>query len=166
MSIENLVDRTSLPIPSPRNRARRIYSHQENFEHVPTTEGRPLWEAAAASAASHYGFERHTELQTQGADAFETALRNVGHLAKGPIDGHPSQAVICQELEAGRPVGARIQWSSGLPHFVIVHAYDQTPAGIQYTIDDPLYGVIRITGWSLTHSYLNDGVWSHYYLTE
>lgn len=69
------------------------------------------------------------------------------------------------EIIAGRVVGARIGWSGGGGHFMVIHGCS-TVAGTQYfDIDDPIYGKSQPTVSTFSDSYQGSGSWTHSYYT-
>jgi hypothetical protein len=103
---------------------------------------------------------------SQPADCNSLPLPRFFDSVPESIAGKASPVAVVRELDAGRPVGAKITWSSGLAHFVVLQDYRKTDRGLEYTVKDPLYGLLRISDWSLTHAYLCDGTWTHYYLAR
>lgn len=98
----------------------------------------------------------------------EVALGHVGH--RGAVfENPPSDAALFAELDAGRPVGVRIEWNGfGTGHFVMVTGYDNDdPANVMVDIDDPADGEhVRIARNQFPSSYRTvGGVWTHTYLT-
>jgi len=99
-------------------------------------------------------------------DPLQLALQALGHLQSTP-SGHPADFLTVQsELSEGRPVATRISWSNGLPHYVAIFGFRIRGGRREYMIADPLHGVLSVSDWSLTHSYLCDGVWTEFFLTR
>jgi len=71
------------------------------------------------------------------------------------------------EIDAGRPVGARIGWSGGGGHFVAIYGYTQVLGVLDYfDIDDPIYGKSHISVSDFTNNYQGSGSWTHTYFTK
>ncbi|HET7544088.1 MAG TPA: papain-like cysteine protease family protein [Polyangiaceae bacterium] len=92
----------------------------------------------------------------------DTALGRVGALASWQ-NGTISLNAIRSELLSGRVVGARIAWSGGGAHFVIIAGCDDD--GI-LAIEDPAYGSSSIDIATFTSGYQGSGSWSHTYFTQ
>jgi hypothetical protein len=90
----------------------------------------------------------------------QDALAFIGHLNKtvsGPLDFK----TISAELDAGRPVGVRIQWSNGSGHFILIDgARDFTSGAQEVHVEDPYYGPSYILYGDLVNGYQDDGFWS------
>ncbi|GBL44754.1 hypothetical protein SFMTTN_0555 [Sulfuriferula multivorans] len=75
-------------------------------------------------------------------------------------------AQVRAEIDAGRPVGARIGWSGGGGHFVMIYGYSLV-IGLEYfDIDDPIYGKSHLTVADFSSNYQGSGSWTHTYFTK
>jgi len=82
------------------------------------------------------------------------------------ITGPATFTQIRTEIDAGRPVGARIGWSGGGGHFMVIYGYTLL-LGVEYLdIDDPIYGKSHITLDEFSHNYQGSGSWTHTYFTK
>jgi hypothetical protein len=82
------------------------------------------------------------------------------------ISGPATFAQVRAEIDAGRPVGARVGWSGGGGHFMVIYGYSIV-LGVEYLdIDDPIYGKSHITLDEFSHNYQGSGTWTHTYLTK
>src|SRR6476659_703542 len=82
------------------------------------------------------------------------------------ITGTVAFATVQAEIDAGRPVGARIGWSGGGGHFVCIYGYS-TFLGLQYfDIDDPIYGKSHLSVPDFSNNYQGSGSWTHTYFTK
>jgi hypothetical protein len=82
------------------------------------------------------------------------------------IIGPATFAQVRAEIDAGRPVGARIGWSGGGGHFMVIYGYSKF-AGIDYfDIDDPIYGKSHLAVADFTSNYQGSGSWTHTYFTK
>ena len=80
--------------------------------------------------------------------------------------GQATFAQIQAEVDAGRPIGARIGWSGGGGHFMVIYGYS-TWFGEEYVdIDDPIYGKSHLTLVDFSTNYQGSGTWTHYYITK
>jgi len=71
------------------------------------------------------------------------------------------------EIDAGRPVGARIGWSGGGGHFVAIYGYTRILGIADYfDIDDPIYGKSHLTVSDFSSNYQGSGSWTHTYYTK
>lgn len=72
----------------------------------------------------------------------EDSLSLVQHFSSrhpNPASGVPQPQVIKQEIDNGRPVGAKIEWpqSGKQGHFVLITGYDDSVADFSVFINDP-----------------------------
>ena len=75
----------------------------------------------------------------------------------GPVDF----AAVKTEIDAGRPVGARIGWSGGGGHFCVIYGYTAGLFGDNYfDIDDPIYGKSHLTVSDFSNNYQGTGTWT------
>jgi hypothetical protein len=82
------------------------------------------------------------------------------------VTGTVSFEQIRSEIRAGRVVGARIGWSGGGGHFMVIYGC-ATIAGVEYfDIDDPIYGKSQPTVETFTNSYQGNGSWTNTYFTK
>ena len=82
------------------------------------------------------------------------------------IMGQATFQQVRDEIDAGRPVGARIGWSGGGGHFMVIYGYSVV-AGVDYfDIDDPIYGKSHLTASDFASSYQGSGSWTHTYFTK
>ncbi|MDD5199094.1 MAG: papain-like cysteine protease family protein [Terrimicrobiaceae bacterium] len=77
------------------------------------------------------------------------------------VTGPVSFATVRAEIDAGRPVGARIGWSGGGGHFVVIHGYTHVIGGEDwFDIDDPIYGKSHLKVSDFTNNYQSTGTWT------
>lgn len=93
-----------------------------------------------------------------------TRTHNLDHMVSSTV----SFATVKSEIDAGRPVGARIGWSGGGGHFVCIYGYIEILGGIAeyFNIDDPIYGKSTITVADFKTKYQTTGSWTHTYITK
>ena len=92
------------------------------------------------------------------------ALTRTGNLASW-TGGTATMAQVQSEILDGRPVGARIGWSGGGGHFVMIAGYRCDSVGY-FDIRDPIYGSSDVAVATFTTSYRGSGSWTHTYYTE
>lgn len=95
----------------------------------------------------------------------DLALTRTGNLAAVSA-GTTSFAGTRGEIDAGRPLGARIGWSGGGGHFVVLAGYKPDPGSERVAIEDPWYGASDIALSTFTSSYQGTGSWTHSYTTQ
>ena len=95
----------------------------------------------------------------------DRALTRVGHLNTWAASS-TTMAKIQGEINAGRPLGARVGWASKDGHFVVVSGYSIAGVFNLVTIDDPIYGRSTISLASFQNSYQGSGSWTHTYWTR
>jgi len=82
------------------------------------------------------------------------------------ITGQVSFQQVRDEIDAGRPVGARIGWNGGGGHFMVIYGYSLV-LGVEYfDIDDPIYGKSHLTVSDFSSNYRGSGTWTHTYFTK
>lgn len=97
----------------------------------------------------------------------DRALARVGHFSRYVGTFIPF-AEIQSEINASRPLGCRVAWSSGLAHFVALGGWLVASDGLEF-VDafDPFYGQSTLTHTSLISNYRNPGdAWTHTYFTD
>ena len=80
----------------------------------------------------------------------------------GPV----SFQTVRDEINAGRPVGARVGWSGGGGHFMVIYGYSSVGGTDYFDIDDPIYGKSHLTVAAFSNSYQGSGTWTHTYFTK
>ena len=60
------------------------------------------------------------------------------------IIGQAGFEQVRDEIDARRPVGARIGWSGGGGHFMVIYGYSFVGGTQYFDIDDPIYGARAI----------------------
>jgi hypothetical protein len=92
----------------------------------------------------------------------DQALQKTGNLAQFFSQYLPwSQLMV--EIDAGRPVGVRMQWSNGGGHFIAVSGYNAVTGIID--VRDPWFGDSSVNYSTFISSYLGRGRWTDSYLT-
>jgi hypothetical protein len=82
------------------------------------------------------------------------------------ITGQVSFQQVRDEIDAGRPVGARIGWNGGGGHFMVIYGYSIF-LGVEYfDIDDPIYGKSHLKVSDFAGNYQGSGTWTHTYFTK
>ncbi len=82
------------------------------------------------------------------------------------ITGPVSFQQVRDEIDAGRPVGARIGWSGGGGHFMVIYGYSLVVGTEYFDIDDPIYGKSHLTVADFSSNYQGSGTWTHTYFTK
>ena len=95
-------------------------------------------------------------------------LRRVGRLRDRPIPRPLTLNEVKQEIDAGRPICARIQWRDGGGHFVIISGYETTPRGVVLLmIEDPAFDKSRVKfDMFLTNYHVGHGKWTGTFLLQ
>ncbi len=96
----------------------------------------------------------------------DKALTRVGHFGAFS-SGAMSFADLRNQIDAGRPLGVRIDW--GPPdhagHFMVIDGY-LNDATRHVAIDDPFFGASDMSYTAFSGSYQSSGTWSHSYTTQ
>ncbi|QYF93256.1 C39 family peptidase [Massilia sp. PAMC28688] len=82
------------------------------------------------------------------------------------ITGAVSFEQVRAEIDKGRPVGARIGWSGGGGHFMVIYGYSTIGGGEYFDIDDPIYGKSHLPVSEFTSGYQGTGSWTHTYFLK
>ncbi len=82
------------------------------------------------------------------------------------IQGPAAFSAVRAEINAGRPVGARIGWSGGGGHFMVIYGYSMIAGDEFFDIDDPIYGKSHIPVSEFSSSYQGTGSWTHTYFMK
>ncbi len=80
--------------------------------------------------------------------------------------GRATFAQIRAEIDAGRPMGARIGWNGGGGHFVAIYGYSIWLGQEFVDIDDPISGKSHLSLDDFATNYKGSGTWTHYYITK
>jgi hypothetical protein len=73
---------------------------------------------------------------------------------------------VKSEIDAGRPVGARIGWNGGGGHFIVIYGYSRVLAQEYFDINDPIYGKSHLAVSDFASNYQGSGTWTHTYFTK
>jgi hypothetical protein len=82
------------------------------------------------------------------------------------ITGPVSYDSVRAELQAGRVVGARVGWSGGGGHFMVIYGCSRSAGVDFFDIDDPIYGKSQVSVTTFQSSYQGSGSWTHTYFTK
>ncbi|HEX8207940.1 MAG TPA: papain-like cysteine protease family protein [Solirubrobacteraceae bacterium] len=91
-----------------------------------------------------------------------TQTGNFGHMQQGPLDWN----ALSVEIDAGRPVAARIGWAGGGGHFVVISGVSDLDGGPAVDIQDPWFGPSTLPLQEFTTRYRATGTWTHSYFTS
>ena len=159
-------------------------SKQLAFNMEAQTETNWCWAATATSVSHFYWlFSTWTQCRVVNAELgrsdccgatapnacnvpwwLDKALTRTQNLVN--VTGQATFQQVRDEIDAGRPVGARIGWSGGGGHFMVIYGYSLV-AGTQYfDIDDPIYGKSHLTVTDFSTNYQGTGTWTDTYYTK
>jgi len=94
----------------------------------------------------------------------DRALTRTGNFVS--IGGPISFADIVAEPQAGRVVGARVGWSGGGGHFMVIYGAVTFGHDQFLRIDDPIYGKSQLSLAAFSSNYQGSGTWTHAYRTK
>lgn len=188
MNLEDVVHATSSPYKSMLREGnilgRPFISRQLDFNMQRQTQSNWCWAATATSVSHYYWFFSHwtqckvcnAELSRNDACSspvpqacnvpwyLDRALSRTDNYVS--ITGTVTFAQIRSEIDAGRLLGARVEWNGGGGHFMVIYGY-ATVLGIRYLdIDDPIYGKSHIMLSEFSSNYQGSGTWTHTYFTK
>jgi hypothetical protein len=107
--------------------------------------------------------------QNNDPEALQTALDVIGRGYTPKTLGIDFKTLQA-EIDAGRPVCVRIEWTGGGAHFVVLCGYQEWTSGVNTleTVDvaDPFYPDSTRSFNDFPESYHGGGIWSHTYLTK
>lgn len=73
---------------------------------------------------------------------------------------------IQQEISQKDPLCARIGWSDGGGHFVVIYGYDDSTPNQYVLVADPWWGISQIPYTVFVSAYQGNGAWTHSYYTQ
>lgn len=82
------------------------------------------------------------------------------------VSGPASFEQVRAQIDAGRPVGARVGWSGGGGHFTVIYGYSFIAGTEYFDIDDPIYGKSHLSVSDFSSNYQGSGTWTHTYFTR
>lgn len=99
--------------------------------------------------------------------ALERALRRFDLMLGDPIEEPLTMAQITRQIDAGRPIATRIEFSLGAGHFVVICGYRSEGIAPTVLVEDPATGLQRDMSLSkFTRSFDGPSRWTHSYLTR
>ena len=143
------------------------------------------WAAVSASVAGFYGSGLTSQCAIASAEQslvccpantaasgcdvawyLDRALQRVGHFDRLTFTPE-AFATVSSEVDGGRPLCARIAWSTVGAHFLALIGWSIDAAGSEYVdVEDPFYGFTTATYSSFCTSYRTPGdTWTHSYFT-
>jgi Papain-like cysteine protease AvrRpt2 len=162
-----------------------LFSSKElAFDMQAQTQSNWCW-AATATSVSH--FYRHSSRWTQCRVAndelsrsdccnstvpsacnvpwyLDRALMRTDNFVR--IIGQAGFEQVRDEIDARRPVGARVGWSGGGGHFMVIYGYSFVGGTQYFDIDDPIYGKSHLSVSEFSTNYQGSGTWTHTYFTK
>ena len=95
--------------------------------------------------------------------SLNSALSRTGNLASWNAGSEPV-ATVEGQTDEGRPLGARIGWSGGGGHFVMLTGVGNNETMV--AVEDPWYGPSYIAYDTFKNNYKGSGSWTHSYFTQ
>ncbi|MET1088190.1 MAG: papain-like cysteine protease family protein, partial [Arthrobacter sp.] len=162
----------------------QFVTKQLSFNMQAQTQSNWCWAAASTSVSHYYWWFSHwTQCKVCNAELnrndacnspvpaacnvpwyLDRALTRTKNYVS--ITGPVTFAQIRAEIDAGRPLGARVGWNGGGGHFVVIYGYARI-FGAQYVdIDDPIYGKSHLRLSDFSSNYQGSGTWTHTYYTK
>jgi hypothetical protein len=162
---------------------KEAFSYGVNFTMQAQTQSNWCWAATATSTSIFY---LSTSTWTQCTVANSALGRSDCCVTPGPcnvtwylesalaVTGNynsmtsaPSTGAVGSELQAGRPVGARVSWAGGGAHAIVISGYSYVMQAYRFVIEDPVYGRSQIFVWEIQDGYYQgSGTWTHLYFTK
>ena len=94
-----------------------------------------------------------------------TALTTSGNM-NGNAQGVVPIATIESQIDSVHPIGARVEWSGGGGHFLIISGYDSSGDEPSIFVEDSIYGSSEIPLSTFNTQYQGSGTWTNTYFTE
>ena len=189
MNVSEYVRVTSLPYSSLSHElniwGKLFSSKQLAFNMQMQTQSNWCW-AATATSVSHFYWWWSTWTQCRVANGeldhsdccntpvpsacnvpwyLDKALTRT-HKFVSIMGGQAGFQAVKSEIDAGRPVGARIGWNGGGGHFMVIYGYSRAFGHEYFDIDDPIYGKSHLTVSDFAGNYQGSGTWTHTYFTK
>jgi len=97
--------------------------------------------------------------------ALDAALSKFHHL-NARVDGQLTFEQVCNQIDSGKPVCARVLFlDSGAAHVMVIRGYRTVPDPMVF-IDDSLYGESIWSFAQFADNYQGSGTWKQSYLTR
>ncbi len=93
----------------------------------------------------------------------DSVLALTGNLKRFVHEAKAFEEVV-REIDDNRPIGARVGWSGGGGHFVVITGYDYGKAS--FILKDPWYGDSIVSADVFRNAYQGTGTWTHAYETQ
>lgn len=184
MNYSEYVLSTSQPYSAVLRNFGWLLSKQLSFNMQMQTQTNWCWAATSTSVSRFYWhFSGWTQCKVAGAELDRTDCCN--STVPGPCNvpwyldraltrtknfvsmtGQVTFATVKAEVDAGRPVGARVGWSGGGGHFMVIYGYSKIGSTEYFDIDDPIYGKSHLTVAEFSSNYQGSGTWTHTYFTK
>ena len=188
MNLSEYTRATSLPYSSLLKElniwGKLFSSKQLAFNMQMQTESNWCW-AAVSTSVSHFYWWLSTWTQCRVANAelghndccnnpvpsacnvpwyLDRALTRTNNFVS--MTGQASFQQVKNEINAGRPVGARIGWNGGGGHFMMIYGYSRILSMEYFDIDDPIFGKSHLAVSDFASNYRGSGTWTHTYFTK
>ncbi len=184
MQFHEYVGLTSQPYRAVLRNCAWGFSKQLGFNMQAQTQTNWCW-AATATSVSHFYWSTSTWTQCKVASGelnrtdccnspvpspcnvpwyLDRALSRTNNYVS--MTGQASFSTVKAEIDAGKPVGARVGWSGGGGHFMVIYGYSKVGTTEYFDIDDPIYGKSHITVADFSSNYQGSGTWTHTYFTK
>jgi hypothetical protein len=155
-----------------------------HFNMQAQTESNWCWAATSTSVSHYYWFgSRWTQCRVACAELnlstccevpapdacnvpwfLDRALTRTNNFVS--ISGPLTFDQVRTEIDAERPVGARIGWANGGGHFMVIYGYTKVLSHEYFDIDDPIFGKSHLKVSEFSNNYQTTGSWTHSYLTR
>jgi hypothetical protein len=189
MTLPDLISVTSRPYSSLLRQVnilgKLIISRQLAFNMQMQTETNWCWAATSTSVSHFYWFlSPWTQCQVANGELgfsdccdspvpsacnvpwfLDRALTRTNTFVS-MMSGQASFQQVRDEIDAGRPVGARIGWGGGGGHFMVIYGYSLVLGMEYFDIDDPIYGKSHLSVTDFASNYQGSGSWTHTYFTR
>jgi hypothetical protein len=96
---------------------------------------------------------------------FDKALTRTNNFLNW-MSGQASFQQVADEIDRGRPVGARIGWNNGGGHFAMIYGYSRIAGTEYFDVDDSIYGKSHLSVTVFSSNYQGTGTWTDTYFTK
>ena len=121
-----------------------------------------------AIAAAEFGLSCcDAAQQCNRVHLLDPPLTRLARLRPAPLPRVLTFSEIQREIDAGNPIGVRIEWTNGGGHFLVISGYATSSAGVnKVSLEDPFYGSSEAAYEAFLTKYQGSGTWTGTFLLK